>query len=290
MHIIKYLFVSLFILTSLSAFSQSTDVAFLKWKLKPNEVLSYKASMDEIDTANHKDFSMDGITKVMGNDSISAQINKLYKGLGVDPQHANYEVHLTEKRKNVIDIEMVLKNEDHKQNADTAGLGSKNVQMLMARMLGGVMLRGSIYENGTIESFYMINAQKNMLAMFFELPGKAIKIGDTWPLSVQFISMDQGFVCDSSYRQNHVKVISIEEKNGEHIVKLKYDIAEYVDGNMNSPFGNNTIKTSMKVTYQAVAAFSIEKGRWITYDGVISSSATGFMSAQSTQKYSLVEE
>jgi hypothetical protein len=233
---------------------------------------------------------MNGFSKSFGNDSIQAKIKELYKGLNFDPQHAKYDIHLSEKRGNIIDVEMFLKNEEHKLNGDSLQKGVNPMQTYMNKMLGGVMLRGSVYEDGTIASFYTVNAQKNLLAMFFELPGKTVKVGDTWPLSVQLISMDQSFICDSSYRKNMIKVVGIEKKDGGNIVTLKYDIVEYVDGYMNSPFDNNPVKTTMKMTYQAVATFSVEKGRWIKYEGVLSNSTMGIMSSETAQKYMLVVE
>ena len=145
-----------------------------------------------------------------------------------------------------------------------------------------------MYEDGTIESFYTKNDQKNLIAIFFELPGKPVKVGDTWSPEIHFLSMDQNFICDSSYRKNNVTVINISNKENEHIVTLKYDIEEYVSGNFTSPFDGKPIKTSMKMTHKALADFSIEKGRWIIYNGIMSISSTGMMTSQSTKRCSLI--
>jgi hypothetical protein len=158
----------------------------------------------------------------------------------------------------------------------------------MNKALTGVMLRGSVYEDGTIESFYTKNDQKNLLAMFFELPGKPVKVGDTWSISVHLISMDQNFTCDSSYRKNNVTLVGIENKNGEHFANLRYDIVEYVEGSFISPFDNSKVETIMKVTFTAAAYFSLEKGRWVVFDGVMSQSSSGIMSSRSKQKLSLI--
>lgn len=73
---------------------------------------------------------------------------------------------------------------------------------MMQKMSGGVMLRGAVYEDGSIESFYVKNDQRNLIALFFQLPDKAVRIGDTWSIDVNFISMDQNFKCDTSFKQN----------------------------------------------------------------------------------------
>jgi hypothetical protein len=266
----------------------------MKWKLSPNEVLSYKTVMKEIDTANQKDFSMDGMMKAMGTDKLmddkdkkaqSVEMQKMLKLLRAQAQHANYVTSLQEKRKNIINIEMKTNNTPDQKSVTDTDKSLKAMQALMNKMSSGA---GSVYEDGTIESFYTKSDQKNLLAMMFELPGKPVKPGGTWPISIYLISMDQNFKCDSSYQKNSVIFNSIEYRNGDHIATLKYDIEEFVDGDFMSPFNSSDVKTSMKMTYQGGAAFSIEKGRWIMYEGVMSLSSTGIMSSQSTQKISLI--
>jgi hypothetical protein len=288
MSLTKYLFACLLLPLSISAFSQTNDsTVFLKWKLKPNEALLYKTLMEETDTANRVSFSMKGLGKMMGNKGDTthdADFDKMFKQLSKEVQNTKFETRLTEKRKGIVDIELYVKNDEAKpvKVKDSAD------KLDLSKMLSGVMLRGSVYEDGPIESFYTKNDQKNLLAIFFELPGKPVKIGDAWPLNIHLISMDQNFTCDSSYNKNSVTLAGIENKNGEHIANLKYDIAEYVEGSFNSPFDNSKVKTIMKMTFQGVGYFSLEKGRWVVYDGVMSLSSTGMMSSKSTQKLSLI--
>jgi len=87
-----------------------------------------------------------------------------------------------------------------------------------------------------------------------------------------------------------VTLVSIETKNGEHIATLKYDILEYVDGNFIMPFNSEPIKTTMKMSFQGVGKFSVENGRWVSYDCLMSSTNTGMMTSQSTKKFSLIVE
>jgi hypothetical protein len=274
----KNFFALILITLGIPAFSQTKDsTVFLRWKLKPGEVITYKTEMKEIDTANHKDMSMAGFSKALGDSTHDDDFKKVIKQLKDQIQHTNFVTHLTEKRKGIIDIELSAKKDDDKSAKDTAAA-------MAAMMPDGVMLRGAIDENGSIESFYTKNDQKNLVAIFFELPGKAIKPGDKWPLSVNFLSMDQNFVCDTSYRRNVAILVGVENKNGEHIARIKYDMEEYVSGDF-----MNT-KTTMKMIFQGLAEFSIERGRWVVYDGVMSLSSTGMMISQSTQQLSLIAE
>lgn len=289
---VKNLILSIILLSSFRAFSQNQDAVFMKWKLKPGEKITYKTTMDEIDTGNHKDFSMDGMAKLMGDSTNSGEFKKILKQLNKEAQNENMVTSLEEKRKGVVDIEMSVSEKEHNVNKDTskADSGFQKFQALMNKMTNGVMLRGAIYENGGIESFYTKSEQKNLIALFFELPGKAVKVADSWALDLHFISMDQSFICDTSYQKNNVTVTGIDKKDNETIVTLKYDIVEYVDGDFKSPFDGSVVKTSMKMTYQAIAGFSVERGRWIAYDGIMSLSSTGIMSSQTTKKFSLIAE
>lgn len=294
MRSIKYLSAFLLLITSVFVNAQTTNSYSLKWKLKPNEVLSYKAVMDEIDTVNHKDFSMEGMGKLIGVDSNNVKFEKIMRQLNKEVAHSNnMVVYLKENKRNIIDIEMFAKmDSDKKMMKDTGTLGNveKGMRAMMNKMMDGVMLRGAIYEDGTIASFYTKNDQKNLIAFLFELPGKEIKMGDTWSISVNFLSMDQNFVCDSSYKKNNVRVINIEKKNSDNIITLQYDLVEYIHGSFNSPFNKQSVPTTMKMTYKGMADFSIEKGRWVNYNGILSMSASGIMTSQTTKRFSLIAE
>jgi len=280
----------------LSAFGQTNDDAsvFLKWKLKPGEVLIYKTEMKEMDTANHKDLNIDGFARLLGKDTASiSDERKIITRLSKEIQNYDMITQLTEKRRGVISIEMSAIDKDKtipELKAKTLDDSLRNIGKLLSKLTSGVRLRGSVYEDGSIESFYTKNDQRNLLSIFFELPAKKIKVGDTWALDVHLLSADEYFVCDSSFKRNKVTLVSIENINGEHIATLKYDILEYMHGDFKSPMGEGSQNLMMKMTHQAIARFSIEKGRWVFYEGVMSLSSTGMMSSQSTKKLSLVSE
>jgi hypothetical protein len=120
------------------------------------------------------------------------------------------------------------------------------------------------------------------------LPGKPVKVGDSWPIEVNFISVDQNFVCDTSCKKNSVTVMSITNINGDQIVKLKYDIIEYVKGSLSSPFDGKNINTSLKFSHRGIANFSLNEGRWLDYNCIMSNSSTGLMSNQTTERISLL--
>ncbi|MES1220680.1 MAG: hypothetical protein ABUT20_34590 [Bacteroidota bacterium] len=161
---------------------------------------------------------------------------------------------------------------------------------MMMKLNGNVMLRGAVNEGGSIQSFYVKNDQKNLISMFFELPNRQISVGDKWTLAINFISMDQNFTCDSSFKKNAVTLIDLKQTGGQTIAVLKYDIEEFVLGDFNSPMTGGSKKTTMKMIFNAIAEFSIEKGRWVNYDGILSLKATGVMTSATTKKVKLTAE
>ena len=57
--------------------------------------------------------------------------------------------------------------------------------------------------------------KKNLLALFFQLPSKPVKIGEKWSIDLNWISMDQNFKCDSMKKVNEVQLIDVFKRKGE---------------------------------------------------------------------------
>ncbi len=45
----------------------------------------------------------------------------------------------------------------------------------------------------------------------------------------------------------------------------------------------------MKFTHRAIAEFSVDKGRWISYDGIMTLVASGVMKANQKTKFTLIK-
>ena len=146
---------------------------------------------------------------------------------------------------------------------------------------------------GVHQSFWINNNQKNLVSIFFELPTHPVKVGDTWKLDINLIGNDQNFTCDSSYKMNEVTLTDIKNVNGEKIAVIKYDIVEYVKGIFNTPSfmgGDGAQNTMMRFSHQAIAEFSVDKGRWVSYDGIMSGNTTGLMTSSNKTKFALIQE
>ena len=276
----------LFVITS-TLFAQNNETVDLKWKIAKEEKLNYATIMSKIDTtAIDVDFGfLSKLSSSLSEKTINEgktflkKINEAYKNL-------DYTTSLSTNKKGIIDIIMTTHVNESIKDEDV----SKSIQPLN----NTVALRGSVYDTGAIHSFWMKNKQKNLLAMFFQLPTTSVKVGDRWTINVNFIENDQNFECNKSHKINNVTLTHIKEINGEKIAVLKYHIEEFVEGVFNMPsFKKNSSEQKelmFNFAYHGIAEFSIDQGRWISYDGIMSLNASGIMTANSKSKFSLIKE
>jgi hypothetical protein len=289
------IFTIVFALLTITAFAQKKQKVDLDWKIGKGEKLSYMTVMSEIDTSSVA-MNFDGLIKSFSDstrEGISAA-KDFFKKLNNAFKDIDLVTTLTNKGQGVIDIVTVAnQNKDKQLKADTSDRKQKEIIKMMQAMNKGIVLRGSVYETGGIHSFWTESNQKNLIAIFFELPTKPVQVGDSWHLDLNLISNDQNFECDSSYKLNKVTLVDLKKVGGENIAVLKYDIVEYVKGNFTIPSrGGNSgsqTETMMKFTHQAVAEFSVDKGRWISYDGIMTLVASGVMTANQKKKFTLIK-
>ncbi len=264
--------------------AQSADKVKLQWKLEDDEKIVYQTLMNEIDTSSFK-FDFGNLFDSL-SDSISAESKNMFNK--IQESFSDIDLVTTLSSDNdAVKVEMKTvdkeKAEKKKKSEDEIDL-----QKLMSSLNDGVVLRGSVYKSGGIESFWVKTNQKNLIALFFELPKGDIKIGDSWDIEVNFIGNDQNFDCDSAYRKNEVTLVDIKIVEGDTIAVLKYDIQEFVTGDFNSPFSDEGTETTMLMTHDAIGEFSISKGRWIGYNGIMSLITSGVMTSKTRKSFSLV--
>jgi len=108
--------------------------------------------------------------------------------------------------------------------------------------------------------------------MYFELPNRPVKIGDTWSLNVSYLQFDQSFVCKLADRTNNVELIDVLKDKNDTIVIIKYDISESASGYMKNPMTNEKIETSLSMSF----------------NGILETTQKGMMSGSSKQKLALI--
>lgn len=283
------------VMLAITAFGQRSEKVELNWKINPNETLSYQTVMSQIDTTK-VEFNFGGLFKAL-SDSKNENADKalkLFKELNKSFKNIDFVTNLRNEGNGVVDIVMKTRSRQNAsaQNNATDNKATQMVKMMQA-MNQGIVLRGAVNETGGIHSFWITSKQKNLVSLLFELPEKPVGVGDSWELNINLIANDQNFKCDTAYKRNIVTLTDIKEVNGDKVAVLKYDIVEFVEGNFNVPAfagKGGAVKTMMKLTHQAVAEFSVKKGRWVSYDGFLGMKTTGYMRSNSKQKLSLIQE
>jgi hypothetical protein len=276
-------FLSLVFLLSLTAAAQHNDAVYLRWKLAPGETLVYKTTMAEQETK-----SVAAVPAVKDSaGSPGGLLQQLLKNHPAAAQNNGYLSYLRPQAGGGVAIEITMRPipdvaEAKKENTTRPGLPQAS------SLKPATVLRGAINSEGGIKTFYLKTEQKNMLALLFQLPSSAVKAGISWQLELNLVSVDQSFMCDSSYRRNIVKCTNIASDTGDTIVTMDYDIEEFVSGEM-SPLNMTGQKTVLEITYRGSAEFSVTRGRWLSYEGIMNIVTGGFMASNTSKRIALAQ-
>lgn len=244
----------------------------LVWKV--SDTLRYETNMDVVQLQDDKDSEEE-------TDSIRSKAKEFFKKWSDSNKNKKYGVKLYPDTKGNIDIAMHIVEQEN----DSADFFSA-----FAKMNGNVILRGKISKEGALEGFYYKTDQNNLTAILFELPTHPVAVGESWPLQINLINMDQNFVADSSARRNEVRLEKVIDRNGEKIAVLSYDILEYAAGAFGNPMMKEFLQQGsedrfyLKMTHTGTAEFSVDRGCWLTYNAVMEMDTnTGFMGAGGSQ-------
>jgi len=267
----------------------------LEWKLEEGDTIMYKTVMQNVEN------EIDGNSPFQKLIEDSEFVEKLQKQM----DNTNLITFLTNSKsfEEVIEIELIGR-EIKKTNST-----NDDEMDFMSSMMKGTLLRGAVKKSGEVFSFWLKRAQLNLVSMFFELPGKPISIGEIWELkNLSLIGNDQNFKCEEAERTNQVKLVELLKTDTETIAVLKYTIREYVSGTfgMNNPFeifasknedadqfSNELTKTRPVIidySFNATAKFSITKGKWVSFNGIVSTKSLGFMGNNSSKQNYALEE
>lgn len=272
----------------------------LKWKIPKSGFLAFETNMDNIETKEGNSFHINFEEFMDGEEDPKGMSEKLEFDL---PQTFSATTILQAKEAGRIRVKLYMNPTEEHPDTDTqedseldkAAKPDMNKIMgdIMKQMEGTIVLRGEIDESGAIDSFYMAQSQKNLLALFFELPDGAVSVGDSWGIDVSLIQMGNGFVCDDAYRENSVSLVSLlHTDKGETIAVLRYFIYETVEGRMIMPrmpvsAPNINLKdqmnVSMSIGFAGEAEFLVEEGRWKKFAGIMETKSAGFMSTSVQQ-------
>lgn len=122
-----------------------------------------------------------------------------------------------------------------------------------------VLLNGTFYLKGGIESYFIENRQRSLLSAMFEFPKKIISVGDEWELDFSSIYSKGNVNCEYANRKRTAKLESIK---GDTAV-IKYDIQEYAKGKFESNVDEHFVLDTKLI---AIGYFLLSKGRWVYYE------------------------
>ncbi len=212
-----------------SAIHLNSKKVLLKWNVR--DTVKYLTKMEPVEEDEFKvdyegvfgkifDTLVSGIDSTeIPNDSTKRDVGKLlnyfYKSFNAQLKESKDSTETitylapSSNTRGVIDIEMVRKRLNENDSIKRS---------VFALMPLGTILKGSIYENGTLHSFWLNNGQRNLISIFFELPSKKVKKGDVWHLKyLNFIQYGNIFYCNKSIKKNEVKLLDLIKRNDETI-------------------------------------------------------------------------
>ena len=278
MKILK-IFVFLF---ALSFAASAQETVELKWKLEAGEELKYRTIMNALDESSISfDFSQ-FLETAEESPGENTELEKMLSDLNKAFKNMSFESALSLKEENLVEVTI--------SGLPFEGEGEPDP---MQQLMEGVQLRGSVYADGGVHSFWVKSAQKNLIALLFELPKEPVAVGDSWPLEVNFISNDQNFVCTESKKWGQAELVGLEQENGETVAVIRYDFGEMVKGDFVMPGLSEEgagKPLSMNFTHHAVARFSVDRGRWVVYDGLMTLLAEGMMNSDQKTKLTLLPQ
>ncbi len=294
---IKKKLLPILLLLFVFGYSQTNDKIVLEWKISKNDTLKYKTTMNavtiELEKSDQKDtssiFSKFDFQKMRKSLSEINSDLKYQTNLFINKQNENYidiemktisdnnssneslsQIMAEMKKDNNKNSKRKIESKDKEEEIDS--LSIKNMFKNLSSFNNNIVLRGRISKTGEIISTYYKNSQKNLIAVLFELPNREVLVGEKWKLNLSLLEMDQNFICDSLSKENSVYIEKVIKTENDRIAVIKYNISEFVSGDFNNPmaglFGvEKDNKTFMKITHIATGNFSIDKGKWISYEG-----------------------
>jgi len=256
----------------------------LDWKLDDNEVIAYKTAMNLVDDAETT-VSFDW-GQFLGEDIDYGEFNQELSKL-TTPEISSFISILKPNEQGNISVQMIVGEVNSVENSESSALNDA-LNNMMQSMEGTVQLRGEITPAGAIDSFYLEPRQKNLLAIFFELPTYPVKVGDTWQLDFNCLSMGAGFIAEHSEKTNQVEFVYVSKTADDEVVAvLDYMMLEYVEGTFKNPLSEDVTPTSMTCGFLGRGQFLIEQGRWEQFVGEFMISSMGLMTTDNTQEFAL---
>ncbi len=252
----------------------------LTWKIQPGEVIKYRSVIAEIKP--EPNFKLDGF-EVLRNPTLKNKVNeelKAFKG-----PVGTLEATLEGKTGGFKAEFIVIKPEYATPPANDEEKIKREISDSRA---GTVEILAELGLKGQLNSFYLKQKQRNLLALFFKLPEFGVQIGDNWNLPVTFTEIGQGFVPKEAVRDQEAKLIGLTTNSkGEKIAELFYVIAEKVNGQFEYSYSDVVVPISTEYSYFVNGRFNVNKGQWENFTAISYLSGKGLSQNENMMAYIL---
>lgn len=275
-------------LISFAGFGQSKKAVELKWKINAGDTLKYITTMKPVEMKEETEAVTEDTSDSLGD--VMASLRKQMMKMAAENEYA-FVLYQNPKNNNHIDINMLrTKGSDFlsatANNLKTNSPADSVINVFKDYVNMNIVLRGRIDTNGKLISNYYKNGQRNLIALLFCLPQHSVKKGDSWEIqNVNLIEMDQSFYCDSVSSYNKATLKDIKTENGKTLAVIEYDISQYISGKMSISLSEftkelkDTDKHYMAMNHKAIGIFSITDGKWLSYEGIMTSDSNIFFAS-----------
>jgi hypothetical protein len=244
------------------------------------EIIAYKTTIRELEETKFQSNNyMKSLLDSLGIKDASKQIDLDEIAKALKKESESFELISTLQNVNdLIYVRMIRKVKDAANTSQTGVIGD---------MSKGIQFRGYLSKEGSIYSYYLKNQQKNILAIFFQLPEQKVKVGDSWTIDSQWFSNDQTFKCDKAERVNEVKLKDLKIVKKDTIALISYNIKEFLEGTTQIPWSKENKKATYKMSYTGDCEFNVSQGRWENFGAIMDTEAFGFQNIKQKLLYSL---
>lgn len=260
----KHIFLSLLAICLFSL--QSTAQVRLQWKVTPANPLFYNVVLD---LTNTSDFTI-GDADIPIKTITQEAAQNFFDLFGKKPCYAI----LRNKSHQLVDVKISQRLED--SGMDEKTLDAYKNQLGLEE---NVLLRGMVFADGGISTYFLENQQKSLLAAGFELPNKAISKGDTWRIDFSCLDLDGIIITDTISKKTLVKAEELEFAGGDTLVTISYDLSEFMKGKRQLT-KDKFKEIGFDVRYAGLGKFSVQQGRWLEYNAVFTLETFGLMNGK----------
>lgn len=273
---------------------EKPEKVLLRFKTPESGALAYRTSLDPVKPGEPGRVKLDlfagldreGLSEEGKKEleAVEAEVAKLFKTL--IPPTANLTTLLRRTKEDRISVMLVMgKLPDLPQDATEKERLAHSMQKLMS---GQVQLRAEIDDSGAVTSFYIARNQRNVVALFLELPKEPVGPGDTWSIDARLTTLGHGFICEEANRENRVRLVSLDRtEDGDTVAAIDYRITERVKGVYQQGAAPGGTPVEMSVTFVARGEFLVEKGTWRRFRGLMGIKSSGMMNSDVQKRFSL---